>query len=155
DNKGFTSFVGGEKNGVHYQYNLNYINTSIEHMHTPIYAHINVMVWYENKENLKQIEGDIFEAFNRISFSPNVVTSNAMNLFYGCYPGNASDFPFKDETMLLHDVQAAALTINEGTSQTNVSEFGLRVSDRLSGKPLYLDISDTPMKKGKIGRAHV
>ena len=150
DNKGFSSFIGGEANTINYEHNKGFINTALQDMHSPIHVHINVMVWYQEKSKIKIIEGDLFESFNKIGFSPNVVSSNSLNLFMSCYPGNASDFPLNDETFILHDVQAAALMINEGTTKSNISEFGLRVSDRLTGKPVYLDISDTPKKKGLI-----
>ena len=40
------------------------------------------------------------------------------------------------------------------TAETNyrssLSPFGIKLSDRLTGKPLHLDISDLPMKRGII-----
>ena len=46
--------------------------------------------------------------------------------------------------------QALCLFIEETTGQDSLSPFGMRMVDRLTGKPIHLDISDLPMKRGII-----
>ena len=45
------------------------------------------------------------------------------------------------------DVKA---TVGETSYKDSLSPFGIRMVDRLTGKPVFLDISDLPMKKGVV-----
>ena len=46
--------------------------------------------------------------------------------------------------------QALCLFIGETSYKDSLSPFGIRMVDRLTGKPVHLDISDLPMNNGTI-----
>ena len=46
--------------------------------------------------------------------------------------------------------QALCLFIGETSYKDSLSPFGIRMVDRLTGKPVHLDISDLPMKLSLI-----
>lgn len=76
-------------------------------------------------------------------------TVDVPTLFWAAIPGNAGDFP-SEESFYTFIEQALCFFIEETTSHDSLSPFGIRMVDRLSGKPIHLDISDLPMKKGII-----
>jgi hypothetical protein len=88
-------------------------------------------------------------------------------LFWAGIPGNEADFP-AEESFYTFIEQALCFFVEETNYQSSLSPFGIKMVDRLTGKPLHLDISDLPMKKdlsllviiihcipgNKIGRQH-
>ena len=62
-------------------------------------------------------------------------------------PGNAADFP-AEESFYTFTEQAVCLFTEETNYRSSLSPFGIKMVDRLTGKPLHLDISDLPMKRG-------
>ncbi|HZK64297.1 MAG TPA: TraG family conjugative transposon ATPase, partial [Puia sp.] len=60
---------------------------------------------------------------------------------------NAGNFPMND-TFDTFAEQAACFLNNETNYRTSLSPCGIRLGDRLSGKPLHVDLSDEPMKTG-------
>ena len=70
-------------------------------------------------------------------------------LFWAAIPGNEADFPAEESFYTFLD--QAPLPFNGETNYRSVaSPFGIKMSDRLSGIPLHLDISGLPMKRGVI-----
>ena len=63
--------------------------------------------------------------------------------------GNAGDFP-AEESFYTFLEQAVCLFASETNYRSSPSPFGIRMTDRQSGVPLHLDISDLPMRKGII-----
>ena len=70
-------------------------------------------------------------------------------LFWAAIPGNEADFPAEESFYTFLD-QALCLFNGETNYRSSLSPFGIKMSDRLSGIPLHLDISDLPMKRGVI-----
>ena len=70
-------------------------------------------------------------------------------LFWAGIPGNAADFP-SEESFYTFTEQALCFFTNETNYKSSLSPVGIKMVDRLTGKPLHLDISDLPMKKGII-----
>ena len=63
--------------------------------------------------------------------------------------GNEADFP-SEESFYTFTEQALCFFTAETCYRNSLSPFGLRMVDRLTGKPVFLDISDLPMKKGVV-----
>ncbi len=76
-------------------------------------------------------------------------TVDVPTLFWAAIPGNAGDFP-AEESFYTFIEQALCLFIGETSYKDSLSPFGIRMVDRLTGKPVHLDISDLPMKNGTI-----
>lgn len=120
----------------------------LEQGHYPVSYHCNVILWDQDEKNLDFIQNKLIANFNSIKIRPNVAWNEVLSLYWSCYPGNIADLGYLDQTFKLLDVQAAALNIYETTSKDNVSDFGMYLCDRYNGTPLYVDISDLPMKQG-------
>ena len=74
-------------------------------------------------------------------------TIDCPTLYWAAMPGNAADFP-AEESFHTFIEQAVCLFTEETNYRSSLSPFGIKMVDRLTGKPLHLDISDLPMKRG-------
>ncbi len=74
-------------------------------------------------------------------------TIGAPQIFWAGMPGNEADFPIND-TFDTFAEQATCFLNMETSYCSSLSPVGLRLGDRLTGKPVHVDISDEPMKKG-------
>ncbi|GAA6773816.1 TraG family conjugative transposon ATPase [Flavobacterium sp. CGRL2] len=120
----------------------------LEEGYFPVSYHSNVMLWDADQSNLEFLQNKLIANFNSINFRPNVAWNEVLPLWLSCYPGNIADLGYFDQTFKLLDIQASALSIYETTSTDDISEFGMQLADRYNGTPLYVDISDLPMKIG-------
>ena len=76
-------------------------------------------------------------------------TVDVPTLFWAAIPGNEGDFPF-EESFYTFIPQALCFFTEETNYKDSLSPFGIKMVDRMTGRPLHLDISDLPMKKGVI-----
>ena len=79
--------------------------------------------------------------------TPKQETEGAPQIWWAGIPGNAADFPMND-TFDTFSPQACCFFNLETHYRSSVSPIGIRLGDRLSGKPVHVDISDEPMDKG-------
>jgi len=124
-----------------------FLNESIIEQRLPVKAHFNLLVWTDDKKKLKEIQNLVTSGLSQMDAVPKEETYGAPQIFWAGMPGNAADFPMNDtfDTFAEH----AACFLNMETSyRSSVSPIGIRLGDRLTGKPLHIDISDEPMKNG-------
>ena len=76
-------------------------------------------------------------------------TVDTPTLFWAGIPGNEADFPFEESFYTFFE-QALCFFVQETNYKNSPSPFGIKMVDRLTGKPLLLDLSDLPMKRGII-----
>ncbi len=126
-----------------------YLNEAHSYGLTSVRCHCNVMAWSDNLEELKQIKNEVGSALALMECKPRHNTVDVPTLFWAGIAGNAGDFP-SEESFYTFIEQAVCLFTAETNYQDSVSPFGIKMVDRLTGKPLHLDISDLPMKKGII-----
>ena len=81
--------------------------------------------------------------------TPHHNTTDLPALYWAGIPGNEADFP-AEETFYTFTGQALCFFTAETCYRNSLSPFGIRMVDRLTGKPVFLDISDLPMKKGVV-----
>ena len=74
-------------------------------------------------------------------------TVDCPTLFWAAIPGNEGDFP-SEEIFHTFIEQSVCLFTEETNFMNSPSPFGIKMADRISGKPLHIDISDLPMRKG-------
>lgn len=77
------------------------------------------------------------------------LSTDTPTLFWAGIPGNQADFP-AEESFYTFIEQALCLFTEETNYKSSLSPFGIKMVDRVTGKPLHIDISDLPMKKGII-----
>lgn len=116
---------------------------------TSIRCHCNVMAWSDDSDELKRIKSDVGSQLALMECKPRHNTVDVPTLFWAGIPGNEADFP-AEESFYTFIEQAVCLFTQETNYKSSPSPFGIKLADRLTGKPLHLDISDLPMKKGII-----
>ena len=116
---------------------------------TSVRCHCNVMAWSDNREELQKIKNDVGSQLALMECKPRHNTVDAPTLFWAGIPGNEADFP-SEESFYTFIEQALCFFTEETNYKSSLSPFGIKMVDRLTGKPIHLDISDLPMKKGII-----
>lgn len=114
-----------------------------------IRAHFNVMSWSDNPAELKQLKNDTGSALSLMECKPRHNTTDTATLYWAGIPGNAADFP-AEESFYTFIEPALCFFTQETNYQNSPSPFGIKMADRLTGKPIHLDISDLPMKQGIV-----
>ena len=116
---------------------------------TSVRCHVNVMAWSENKEKLSRIKNDVGSQLALMECKPRHNTVDTPTLFWAGIPGNQGDFP-SEESFYTFIEQGLCFFVEETNFRDSPSPFGIKMVDRVTGKPLHVDISDLPMKKGII-----
>jgi len=124
-----------------------FLNEAVSQQRLPVKAHFNILVWTENKEELKDLRNLVSSALTQMDAVPRQEVSGAPQIHWAGIPGNAADFPVND-TFDTFAEQACCFLNLETNYRSSVSPVGIRLGDRLSGKPVHVDISDEPMQKG-------
>ena len=126
-----------------------YLNEAHSQGLRSVRCHCNVMAWAESEAELKRIRNDVGSQLALMGCTPHHNTVDVPVLFWAAIPGNEADFPAEESFYTFLD-QALCLFNGETNYRSSLSPFGIKMSDRLSGIPLHLDISDLPMKRGVI-----
>lgn len=124
-----------------------FLNEAIGEQRLPVKAHFNILAWTDNKEELKHLRNICSSALTQMDATPKLETEGAPQIYWAGIPGNAADFPMND-TFDTFSTQACCFFNLETSYRSSLSPTGLRLGDRLSGKPVHVDISDEPMEKG-------
>ncbi|HEU5365447.1 MAG TPA: TraG family conjugative transposon ATPase [Hanamia sp.] len=124
-----------------------FLNEAISQQRLSIKAHFNVLVWTDNKEQLKDVRNLVSSALAQMDAVPKQELDGAPQIYWAGIPGNEADFPMND-TFDTFAEQACCFLNLETNYRSSISPVGIRLGDRLSGKPVHTDISDEPMKKG-------
>lgn len=124
-----------------------FLNEAISGQRMPVRAHFNLLVWTEKKEELNELNNKVSAALAQMEAVAKKETTGAPQIFWAGIPGNAADFPM-NETFDCFAEQASCFLNLETGYRSSISPVGLRLGDRLTGKPVHVDISDEPIKKG-------
>ena len=126
-----------------------YLNEAHSFGLTSVRAHFNVMAWSDDAEELKNIRNDVGSQLALMECKPRYNTVDAATLYWAGMPGNAGDFP-SEESFYTFIEPALCFFAEETNYKSSPSPFGIKMCDRVSGKPIHVDISDLPMKQGII-----
>jgi len=137
------------QNQINKQWIEDYLNEAHSKGLTSVRCHCNVMAWSDNREELGRIKNDVGSQLALMECKPRHNTVDLPVLFWAGIPGNEADFP-AEESFYTFIEQALCFFTQETNYKSSPSPFGIKMVDRLTGKPLHLDISDLPMKKGII-----
>lgn len=124
-----------------------FLNEAIGEQRQPVKAHFNVLVWTDDKDELKELRNKVSSALAQMDATPRQETDGAPQIWWAGLPGNEADFPMND-TFDTFTEQASCFFNMETGYQSSLSPVGIRLGDRQTGKPIHVDISDEPMKKG-------
>jgi conjugation system TraG family ATPase len=124
-----------------------FLNEAISQQRLPVKAHFNVMVWTDVKEEMKNLKNMVSSALAQMDAVAKQETAGAAQIYWAGIPGNEADFPMND-TFDTFTEQAACFLNLETNYRSSISPIGIRLGDRLTGKPVHVDISDEPVTKG-------
>ncbi len=124
-----------------------FLNEAIGQQRQPVKAHFNVLAWTDNKDEVKDIKNKVCAALAQMDAAAKQETVGAPQLFWAGIPGNEADFPMND-TFDTFAEQAVCFLNMETGYRSSLSPFGIRLGDRLTGKPVHVDLSDEPVKRG-------
>jgi conjugation system TraG family ATPase len=124
-----------------------FLNEAISQQRLPVKAHFNILAWTDNPADLKNLKNKVSSSLAQLDAQPKQETDGAAQIWWAGLPGNEASFPMNDSFDTF--VEQATCFLNLETNyQSSISPCGLRLGDRLSGKPVHVDISDDPMTKG-------
>lgn len=124
-----------------------FLNEAISQQRLPVKAHFNVLAWSAVKEELKDIKNKVSSALAQMDAAAKQETVGAPQIYWAGMPGNAADFPMND-TFDTFTEQAVCFLNMETGYKSSLSPCGIRLGDRLTGKPVHVDISDEPVRMG-------
>ena len=136
-------------NQINWAWIEEYLNEAHSKGLVSVRCHCNVMAWSDDREELKYIKNDVGSQLALMECKPRHNTVDVPTLFWAGIPGNEGDFPF-EESFYTFIPQALCFFTEETNYKSSLSPFGIKMVDRVTGRPLHLDISDLPMKKGVI-----
>lgn len=125
----------------------NFLNEAIAEQRLPVKAHFNVLAWSDNDAKVGDLKNLVGSAMAQMDATAKMETDGAAQIWFAGMPGNEADFPIND-TFDTFTEQAACFFNLESNYRDSISPFGIRLGDRLTGRPVHVDISDEPMKTG-------
>jgi conjugation system TraG family ATPase len=124
-----------------------FLNEAVGEQRLPVKAHFNILVWAEDKEDLKDLRNRVTASLSQLDAGVKLETVGAPQIFWAGIPGNAGDFPMND-TFDTFTEQAVCFLNEETRYRSSFSPVGLRLGDRQTGVPVHVDISDEPVQRG-------
>jgi conjugation system TraG family ATPase len=124
-----------------------FLNEAIGQQRLPVKAHFNVLAWTSDPEELKDIKNKVSSALAQMDAAAKQETVGAPQIYWAGIPGNAADFPMNDTFDTFTEQAVCFLNLETGY-RSSLSPMGIRLGDRLTGKPVHVDISDEPVRLG-------
>jgi len=124
-----------------------FLNEAIAAGRLPVKSHFNVLCWSEDLGEMKEVRSMVSSSMAQMDAVAKLETDGQVQVWFAGLPGNEADFPMNDtfDTFL---EQATCFFNLESNYRSSVSPFGVRLGDRLSGRPVHVDISDEPIALG-------
>ena len=92
------------------------------------------MAWSDDRDELKRIRNDVGSQLALMECKPRHNTTDTPTLFWAGIPGNEADFP-AEESFYTFLGQALCLFVEETNYKSSLSPFGIKMVDRVSGRP--------------------
>lgn len=124
-----------------------FLNEAIAEQRLPVKAHYNVLAWSDNRESLNEIKNKVSSAMAQMDAAAKQETVGAPQIYWAGMPGNEADFPMNDTFDTFTEQGVCFLNMETGY-RSSLSPMGIRLGDRLTGKPVHVDISDEPVRMG-------
>ena len=126
-----------------------YLDDSIRESKTPVLGHAHLLIWSDSNHELKNAVREASASLSKLGVLPKIETWGAPQLFWAGIPGNGAALP-SNECFHCNLDQLICLYNLEGASSSGVLPKGIRLGERRYGQPVWVDLSDEPMKKGWI-----
>ncbi len=126
-----------------------FLNEAVGMGRLPVKAHLNILAWTDCQEGLPELRNQCTAALAQLDAVARIETVGGPQVFWAGIPGNAGDLPV-NETFTTFSNQAVCFLNMETNYRSSVREWGIRLGDRVSGRPVDVDLSGEPMKRGII-----
>ena len=126
-----------------------FLNEAIKEQRLPVKWHGNVLAWTDNPEELTAIKNQVSSAIAQLEAAPHQETVGAAQIWFAGIPGNAGDFPM-NETVDIFAEQALCFLTMEGPYRSSEGPHTIRFGDRITGKPIEMDLFHGPMTQDII-----
>jgi conjugation system TraG family ATPase len=124
-----------------------FLNEAIGMGMMPVKAHMNLICFSDQESELRNIKNKVSAAMAQIDAGTKQETDSAAQLFWAGIPGSAGGLPV-EECFDTFSEQAVCFFNAETNYSSSISLIGLRLADRVSGRPLHVDFIDEPMLRG-------
>lgn len=124
-----------------------FLNEAISQQRIPVKAHFNILTWTEDPDQVQEIKKLVGSAFSQLEAQGKEETVGAAQIYWAGIPGNSADLPMIDTFDTFVEQASCFLNLETGY-QSSPSPFGIRLGDRQTGKPIHVDLSDEPVKRG-------
>ena len=141
--KSFERFSSGKKddsNSIYANQIHDYTKNILENHKETVFYHLNVFGFEDEHNNQKQMENDISAAFKKLKINVKKNTIDRKNLFFAGVPGNAIGISSDMYMPMPSDMAAALLYFEGGYQDSSKAVHGIRLVDRISGRPLSVSI---------------
>ena len=130
-----------------------FLNEAISKQLRPVRFCANVMVWSDQPGQLQEINNRIGSAMAGMDVVAHQETVGAPQLWWAGIPGNGGDLP-ENECCDIFLEQACCFLSMETNYKDLGKKFGVRLGDRLTGKPVQVDIDIEPRRLGWTGNGN-
>ncbi|MBB3125237.1 conjugation system TraG family ATPase [Mesoflavibacter sabulilitoris] len=146
----FSSNDQDDQNAIYANQIYDFNTEILENHKLVVFYHLNVMGISEDSHSFLDMKNTIQRAFDKIKINVNINSIDRKNLFFGAIPGNAIGIA-PDLYLPMSSDLAASLMYAEGEYRDNSQAVdGMKVIDRIQGRPLILDVYKAPEKDGLI-----
>lgn len=151
--KRFNQFGSGTKddsNRIYANQILEFNSDILENHKEIVFYHLNVLGFHNRKEDCRKMCNTVNGAFKKLRINAKENSIDRKNLFFSGVPGNSVGLP-SDMYLPLSSDMAASLLYYEGEYKDSTKAVdGLRLVDRITGRPLSVSIYRDPEKKDWI-----
>jgi conjugation system TraG family ATPase len=136
-------------NAINAEKKANFLNIMQSTGQRPVRIHFNILTWNENKSALKVDGNKVAGAITKIGGTPRVETTSIATLYWTGIPGAGADLP--EELTFDEFMEAGTSLWNVETNyRDSLSPVGVKLTDRLNGRPVHVDFSDEPKDRNYI-----
>ena len=127
----------------------NYLNECVAEGRVPASVHCNILTLASCREEAREQLNMVSAALAQMEIVAKIETIGAPQIYWACLPGNIANIP-SNECFDTFIEQGTCFLNWETNADSSTPSQGIRFGDRLTGKPVYVDLFHEPVKQGLI-----
>jgi len=151
--KRFNQFSNGRKddsNAIYANQIYEFNNDILENHKDIVYYHLNVLGFTDENENHKRMCNAVAQGFKKLKINAKENSIDRKNLFFAGVPGNAVGLSSDMYSPMSSDMAASLIYFEGEYKDSSKAIDGIRLVDRISGKPLSVSVYKEPEKNNWI-----
>lgn len=126
-----------------------YLNECVGEGRIPAAVHCNILTIARSLEESREQINLVAAALSQMEVVAKVESIGAPQIYWACMPGNAANIP-SNECFDTFIEQGTCFLNWETNADSSSPATGIRFGDRLTGRPVYVDLFHEPVKSGLI-----